>query len=425
MNDPETARPRRWSVLVVVVALLVVGTALIGLPGSEPGPDDGPIVTEGGPDARIICEDPSVGSGSLAPDQDVDGDVVVEAGASIQDAVDRAGPGAVVVIGEGIHVSQSVIPLPGQRIVGRRGAVLRGEGAPFAFRSMAADVTITGLTIRDYTPESKEGVIHADTGAEGWRVVGNEIHSNAETAVWVRRGARVERNLIHHNGRYGIDGRGQDVTVSDNVIACNGLDYGPSGDSGGTKFVFTDRLRLEGNTVIANVGNGLWVDINNTDASIVSNVVRDNLWSGIFVEISCRASVVDNELSGNGFGSRFEGTVENSAIMVANTPGVTVRGNALVDNAKGIGAIHWNHPNLESVDRCEPELRDLLVVENSITQQEGVGAGLDATIDTGRVWDTWDNRFADNEFDVADSVTFRWEDNSIGVERWVDSVEGR
>lgn len=370
------------------------------------------------PDPVEICADPALGSTPISGDDAV-ADVVVAAGSSIQEAVEAAGPGTVIAIGPGRHEAQSVRPLDGQTFVGQGGAVMDGAGAEYAFRSGASGVTIRGLVIEGYAPADRQGVIHADEGAMDWRIEGNEVRANEESGLFIRRGAQVIGNSIHHNGRYGINGRGAGLVVRGNTISCNAVTHGPSDDAGGTKFVFTVDLLLEENHVEANIGNGLWVDINNQDAVVRNNEAVDNLLSGIFIEISCGGVVEGNLLSGNSYGSRFPRGVENSAILVANSPGVTVRDNHLVDNAKGIGGIHWAHPNRDAVDRCNPELRDLVVTGNRVEQTGGVAMGLDALIDGDRAWTEWGNTFRNNEFDVGPGTAFRWRGRPLDQGAWL------
>lgn len=388
-----------------------------------------PLIGFGGPERQApdpveICADPRVGSIPIAVDDTV-ADVVVAAGSSIQEAAEAAGSGAVIAIGSGRHEAQSVRPLDGQTFIGLDGAVMDGAGAEYAFRSGATGVTIRGLVIEGYAPADREGVVHADEGAIDWRIERNEIHANEESGLFIRRGAQVIGNSIHHNGRYGIDGRGAGLVVRGNTISCNATTHGPSDDAGATKFVFTVDLLLEENHVEANIGNGLWVDINNQDAVVRNNRAVDNLLSGIFIEISCGGLVEDNVLSGNSYGSRFPRGVENSAILVANSPGVTVRGNHLVDNAKGIGGIHWAHPNRDAVDRCAPELRNLVVTENRVEQTGGVAIGLDAQIDGDLPWTDWGNTFRDNEFAVGPGTAFRWRGRPLNQDAWLAATSAQ
>lgn len=345
-------------------------------------------------------------------------------GQSLQNLVDEAGPGATIVIDAGLHVGQSASPVSGQRFVGLAGAVLDGDGAPFAFRSSASSVTIEGLEITDYQPPSRDAAIHAEEGGSEWIVQGNEVHGNGETGVRVVSGSIVRGNSIHHNDRYGMNGSGSDLVVEGNEIACNALEGAGGGELGGTKFVHTTDLLLHGNEVHHNLGNGLWLDINNIGAVVEGNSLVANDLAGVFVEISCGGTVRENYLEANGFGTdRLDG-VQNAAIYISNSPGVEVVENTLEGNFKSIGAIHWEHPNRDAVDRCDPSLQNLWVHENTMKQSEGFVAGIEATIDRPQVWDSWGNRFESNDYEIGSAARFRWEGETLRADQWVEHVQG-
>jgi hypothetical protein len=369
-------------------------------------------------DLGTICEDPALGSGSLPVAAAPTDAVRVEVGESLQEALESSGSDGAVVLATGVHIGQSTRPLSGQTITGEPGAILRGDGAPFAFRSSEAGVVIQGLVIEGYAPDDKAGVIHGDEGARGWTISGNEIRDNGEVGVVARSEWTIADNRIHHNGRYGITGSGGDIVVENNEIACNALEYGSTSDSAATKFVHTGGLVMTGNNVHHNFGNGLWVDINNVDFRIEGNRADANALSGIFVEISCGGVVRDNDVTANGFGTTRPAGMENAGILVSNSPGVEVTANRLVDNAKGIGAINWAHGNRDAVDQCVPEVRDLSVHGNEITQDTGLVAGIDATIDQDVVWTEWGNTFSDNVYVVGPEARFRWEGSTIERSDW-------
>lgn len=382
-------------------------------PGAPfPAPDEEPRGTAAG-----ACLDPTLGSGTLLESDLPEGAVVVSAGESIHEAAQRAGTGATIVIASGTHLGQSVEPMDGQTFIGVPGAVLEGDGAPFAFRSTAVEVTIRGLVIRGYEPPSKEAAVHVPDQGGWWVVENNEIAHNAEVGLRMARFTVARDNYVHHNGRYGITGSGQDLVVEGNEIACNAIDYGATGDSSGTKFVYTTDLVLKDNLAHHNLGNGLWIDIDNRNARVEQNRLLANDRSGIFVEISCGALVTGNTLEGNGFGARRPDNSEHGAIYVANSPDVEVTGNRLSGNLKGITAMHWRHPDVGLVERCTPALQNLLVRGNTIEQDGGILAGIDATVDRGDVWSGWNNRFQDNTY-LSGSGTFRWRDRLLTPEQW-------
>ena len=365
-----------------------------------------------------VCQDPTLGSG-LLPETAIPPEALrIAVGDPVQDALDAAGDNGTVVFAAGVHSGASAEPLSGQTILGEAGAVLAGDGAPFAFRSAASDITIQGLTIEGYRPDERDGVIQGEEGARGWIVTGNEVRANGEIGVVAKSGWAVTLNRIHHNGRYGITGSGSELLIQGNEIACNAGELGSTSESGATKFVHTNDLVLSENYVHDNLGNGLWMDINNLDPLVEANRVVNNALAGIFIEISCGGLIKDNEVVGNGFGSRRPLAMNSSGIFVSTSPGVEITQNRVVGNAKGIGGLHWAHGNRQSVDRCIPELRDLRVHDNQIELDTGLAAGIEATIDLQDVWTQWGNVFFDNEYVIGSEARFRWQDNSILFSEW-------
>jgi parallel beta-helix repeat protein len=346
------------------------------------------------------------------------GAIEVRPGDDVVTIVSKAPNGATIFFHAGTYSGISIKPRQGQTFVGASGAKLDGAGKPYAFRSSASNVTIKGLEITGYRPAKKEAAVHPENGAHGWRIEGNAVHHNAEIGVKAYIDWTVIGNRIHHNGRYGLTGSGSGLKVLDNEISHNSTDYGPSGDSGGTKFVLTHGLVLRGNHVHGNRGNGLWVDINNVNAVIEANTVNGNEWSGIFIEISCGGVIRNNRVDGNGHGDPYANWMSGAGIQVANSPGVTVTGNRLSGNAKGIGGIHWDHPDRGLVTNCRPELKDLKVTGNTISQSGGAAAGIDAKIDTGAVWSSWGNTFASNVYDLSDGTRYRWAGGWISPAEW-------
>jgi hypothetical protein len=325
----------------------------------------------------------------------------------------------------GTYTGLQIVPKANQVFLGASGAVLAGNGKVFAFRSSAAGVTISGLTLQGYEPASKNGVIDGADGAANWTVSNNVIANNGEVGIRLGTGFKVIGNYIHHNGRYGIMGSGTNVLIEDNEIAYNANEYGATGDSSGTKFVHTVNLVLRGNYAHNNWGNGLWVDINNLNALIENNTSVANSRNGIFLEISCGGIIRNNYLEGNGTDEQYPNWMgDATGIQVSMTPDVQVYGNTLVNNAKGIGAIHWDHQNVGAVTKCEPELRNLRVYSNSITQNGSAAAGIDAGIDQTLVYGAWDNQFYSNTYSLTGGAQFRYEGNWISHQQWLDAGMG-
>jgi parallel beta-helix repeat protein len=344
--------------------------------------------------------------------------VQLRPGDNVASIVSGAAPGTTFSFSAGTYQGVSIQPKANMVFVGS-GAVLVGNGRPYAFRSGAANVTIRGFVIEGYRPAEKEAVIHPDGGARNWSVVGNEIRNNGEVGVKANEGWRIVGNFIHHNGRYGITGSGSGILIEDNEISYNATEYGATGASGGTKFVHTSGLVIRGNNSHHNHGNGLWVDINNVNALIEHNRVVANERNGIFLEISCGGVIRNNYAEGNGTVPKNENWMGGSSgILVSVTPNVEVYGNTLVNNYKGIGALHWDHPNVGNVNACNPELRNLKVHHNSITQNGGAAAGIEAPIQTENVLSNWGNQFYSNTYQLSGGAQYRLRASWVSTQEW-------
>jgi len=357
----------------------------------------------------------TTGGGGGAPS----GSVVLKPGDAVASIVSGAASGTTFWFTAGTYSGLSIQPKANQVFLGADGAVLAGNGKAYAFRSGAANVTISGLVIEGYQSAEKEAAINPDGGAVNWVVTGNEIRYNSEVGVKVNTGWQVVGNFIHHNGRYGINGSGSGVLVADNEISYNATEYGATGASGGTKFVITTGLVLRGNYSHHNYGNGLWVDINNVNVLIENNTVVANERNGIFLEISCGGVIRNNYVEGNGTVPKLPNWMGGSSgILVSMTPGVDVYGNTLIGNNKGIGALNWDHPNVGAVTGCVPELRNLEVYNNSITQNGGAAAGIEAPVQTDNVLNNWGNQFYSNTYNLSGGAEFRLEGAWINLQTW-------
>jgi len=356
----------------------------------------------------------TVGGGGGAPA----GSVQLRPGDSVASIVSGAAAGTTFWFTAGTYTGVSIAPKANQVFLGASGAVLAGNGKAFAFRSAAAGVTISGLVIEGYQPASKAAVVDGVDGATGWTVTGNEIRNNGETGIRARRDWTVTGNYVHRNGRYGITGSGSGLRIENNEIAFNANVLGATGDSSGTKFTHTTNLVVRGNYAHDNFGNGLWVDINNVNALIENNRSIANSHQGIFLEISCGGTIRNNYVEGNGTDDKNPNYMSASGILVSMTPDVQVYGNTLVNNKKGIGAIHWNHDNVDAVTNCDPQLRNLRVYSNSITQNGSAAAGIDASIDVDKVYGSWDNQFYSNTYSLSGGAQFRYQGDWISQQQW-------
>lgn len=352
----------------------------------------------------------------VPPDREIVADVRFSPGDPVESIVSDSGPNTVFAFSSGVYRGVSIKPKSGQVFFGESGAVLKGNGAGFAFRSGASDVVIDGLEMTGYEPASKRGVVQ---GGRDWLVQNNHIHHNGEVGIHSINGGIVKGNNLHHNGRFGISGVGFRL-IENNEIAFNATEEGHTSVSGGAKFVRSADLVIKGNFIHDNYSNGLHVDIGSENTLTTNNRVVKNRGSGIVYEIGCAPGGVirNNHVEGNGFPDKHPNWMADTAGMVISmTGGVEIYGNTLVNNTKGIGAIEWAHGDVDLV-ACHPHLQDLKVHDNVITQSGGAAAGIDATTNVDKVWSSWNNGFANNTYNLSGGAGFRWKGDWLTYSEW-------
>jgi hypothetical protein len=355
--------------------------------------------------------------------------VTINPGDNIQSKVTANPTGTTFCIKAGTHKRQSVKPKASDKFIGEFGAILDGEKAvPFAFAGGGNNVTVENLVIKNYAPPSKIGAIDRkidgnSSAFSGWTVRYNEVSYSSEVGIGTQTNWVVQNNYVHHNGRYGIHGGGTGALIENNEIAYNAIIYGATGDSAGTKWATTDNLIVRGNYVHHNQGNGLWTDINNLNVLYEKNISSFNTWTGIFHEISCKATIRNNYVEGNG---TKDNTIINwleggNGIAITRSADVEVYGNTVVNNYKGIGATNGERVNsraIPGVDKCNPEVSNLNVHDNNITHKgEGV-AGISASYHANEVYNQWNNRFKNNTYNVDSTARWRWDNTWLTNSQW-------
>jgi len=367
--------PGNYRVVATVAGSTLADTAAIDITVPAPAPSEPPTAPPGIP---------------IIPGQ------------SIQAAVNANPGGTVFLIKAGRHSRQSVLPKNGDTFRCEAGAILDGENlTPYAFTRSGGDpddVRIVGCVIERYTPAAQMGAIlaggHSATDLTvGWIVDSTEVRYNTNLGIRVGNRTKVRWSNVHHNGTIGIGGTGDDILIESTEISYNN----PSGaglgfESGGTKFVLTNRLVARNNWVHDNRGPGLWADIGNRGFLFENNLVEDQLQDGIVIEISYGGIIRNNTCRRNGLGDtrRFAWPWgAGIGIHASGGPGIEVYGNVLEGNAYGISLIQQargtNHLDPVGVDP-EMYVQNINTHDNTITLLTGsLGAsqGVDDSVTSG------------------------------------------
>ncbi len=127
----------------------------------------------------------------------------------------------------------------------------------------------------------------------------------------------LARNHVHHNNM--------------------ALAYDWGVEAGGGKTMDSDGVTFDSNVVDSNRGPGIWFDTRSTNATIINNKVHHNDREGIFFEIGNGARIAGNAVWNNGFG--FAEWGYGAGILVSSSDHVTVTGNTVAWNARGISVI--------------------------------------------------------------------------------------
>ena len=182
------------------------------------------------------------------------------------------------------------------------GHVVELSYRPFAFGGPARGVRIENLIVENYACADQQGAIGDHGEGADWTVSHNEARWNHGVGIVGGTRALIEANNVYHNGEMGIGGGGAEhVVVSGNEIAFNvwnGTDCG--WECGGAKWAEMSDLKVFGNYVHDNAGDGLWTDIDCIDVVYDGNRIENNLQAGISHEISFAATIKNNILKGNG-----------------------------------------------------------------------------------------------------------------------------
>ncbi|MGA2073015.1 MAG: right-handed parallel beta-helix repeat-containing protein [Terriglobia bacterium] len=291
---------------------------------------------------------------------------------------------------------------------------------PHAFWGPAQNVKIVGLTIEKFTCPAQDGAVDGRAGSN-WLIENNLIRLNHGIGIRLGDGMQVLRNKLLRNGQLGIGGGGSNGIVDGNEIAFNnfaGYDYG--WEAGGSKFAFTKNLVVRNNYAHDNKGPGLWTDIENENTLYENNHTKSNQEAGILHEISYRAIIRNNLIEDDGFSD--SGKTEpwyGAGIIIAGSSSVEVYGNTVTGCMNGIIG---TQPHREPSRRGTPYLlRDLYVHDNTITQNQGIAAGIVRSAAFGdAVFDSWNNRFTNNQFHLADpqAKSFAWGGSALSYQDW-------
>jgi parallel beta-helix repeat protein len=202
------------------------------------------------------------------------------------------------------------------------------------FGSQAAGLVIRDLSLDLFT----SGGIDMRGVAHGWTVENVDVTAAHDIGIKLLDGSTLEGGSIAWSGRYGLSAHGADVTIDGvDVSHSDAARYRDSTTggcvaAGGSKFVRTVGLVLRNSTFHDNLCNGIWLDVDTYDSTVVGNSSMRNEKDGIRVEVSHMLAISDNTVSDNG----------GWGIYLSNAPDADVHGNTVANDKNGAIVLHWS-----------------------------------------------------------------------------------
>jgi len=271
-----------------------------------------------------------------------------------------------------------------------------------AFSGSASTVQINNLTIEKYASLAQMGAVDGSGGGSGWAVEYSEIRFNHGRGITTGNGMWVYENLIHNNGQLGIGGGGTSFTVQSNKIYTNDYaGYSYYWEAGGAKFASATTALIEYNYSFANMGPGLWNDINSNGVTYSENETYGNIEAGILSEISTNITVKGNYIYDDGFNPSGTGIWWGAGILIADSTNVSVYSNTVVNCMNGIVGLVSSRG--DAPDGQPYVLENLSVEGNTITQATGTAAGIaiDGSGISNAVYTSMNNVFLDNTYNLS------------------------
>lgn len=171
----------------------------------------------------------------------------------------------------------------------------------------AHDIWIKNIEIRNYAVIRNRAAIHPQFGDDitrigmKWVIEDCLIHDNANEGGRICDGARYRRCKVYNNGDIGLAGTGMGAEIDDCEVYGNDTFSNNAGfDASGMKFTVTMSLSVHDCRVHDNFNNGIWLDVDCFNSRVENNIVWNNTGCGIMVETSYRTIIRGNQCWSNG-----------------------------------------------------------------------------------------------------------------------------
>ncbi len=289
----------------------------------------------------------------------------IEAGASLQDAINKAGAGDTLILQAGVYSGPIVIDRP-LEVLGNNGVIIDGQGVGRVVSIAASDVTVRGLTIRN----SGDSLATEDAGIfvtpEGDRAqVEDNLLTGNLIGIYLKGpdNALVRNNVIIGSKNPHVNDRGNGVQLWNtpgSVVEGNDISLGRDGIFVTTSrdnifrnnimrdlrfavhYMYTNDSTVAGNQSSGNhVGYALMYSNNLEVHNNVSDGDRDRV---LFLNFANESNISGNQINGaekcffiynanyNRIDKNHFSNCEIGIHFTAGSEGNDVYGNAFVDN---------------------------------------------------------------------------------------------
>ncbi|MFE6995689.1 right-handed parallel beta-helix repeat-containing protein [Microbacterium sp. NPDC057659] len=197
---------------------------------------------------------------------------------------------------------------------------LRGDG-----------VTVRGIGIRKYaTSVWMMGAVTIEAPNATFENVA--IYDSATTGIFVgAANAKLTKLTVARNGMLGVSANYADnLRVSGLLVVQNNTEgFNNAPVSGGLKITKSRVFSVTDSAFLRNNGPGIWVDESVYDIDILRNDVVANTGTGVFLELSQRADVIDNVVLNN----------KGNGVKVNNTGSVQIWNNTIVGGNRTLNIV--------------------------------------------------------------------------------------
>ncbi|MEW6015156.1 MAG: right-handed parallel beta-helix repeat-containing protein [Candidatus Zixiibacteriota bacterium] len=234
------------------------------------------------------------------------------------------------------------------------GVTVNGNGMGIRVLDQSANNYIGSDGANVISGNLMDGILCAGNSGDvnGTTVHGNKIGTSADGTIPLPNGGFgikvsdngkvfISNNLVSASQDYGIYASNSYAIITDNVIgAADGVNLNMGNDDGGIMISGSDHIRIDGNTIATNRGNGIDiydcpVVLGGIGALSEPNSIKNNDGVGVAIRQSSEVHLTNNTISGNDTGIYIS---ENSHDCQVSK--CTIKDNGVSVVLRGSGTIH-------------------------------------------------------------------------------------